>query len=289
MGFGCRHKPENNFWKSILILSRCLSPGFLAILMCLGGWATLPVIAQDYEVQMDTHTLKNTGVSTKAADLLRFFQQRTLSEKDTQEIENLVALLGSSSFQKRTKASQSLILRGQAALPFLKKATTTGTLEVRERARQCIEKIERVSGPEVEAAAARMLAHHNPKGTLEVLLNYYSFAADEWVKDEVLASLGKAGIQKGKVDPFLLTALQSQKTDQRAAVAFLLGQRGGLAHRDTLRKLLVDPHPQVREMALRGLLGEFVLHNAKETVSTDEALLRNHNIPLNQAGIIQFL
>jgi HEAT repeat protein len=260
------------------------------LLGLVGAVLGIPAVrGQDSQVELDRQTLQSAGVAANESDLLEFFRQRTLSKEDTKEIEALVEALGSKSYQEREKATKSLVLRGQAALPFLQKAISTGTLEARERARNCIQLISRVSSPEVEAAAARYLAHLQPREAMPTLLNYHAFAVDEWVKEEVLSSLGKLTIHNGQADPFLMEVLKHKEPDKRAVAAFLLAQRGNLVYRKEVRKLLVDPAPQVRDMAARGLLGSALLNDPQDLLATDEQLLKKQNVSLNQAGLVDFL
>ena len=237
----------------------------------------------------DIRTLKSAKVDTSAKGLQRFFQQRILSEQDHKKIEAFVSDLDSKSFETREAALTALVLYGRSALPYLEKAVKQGSLESRQRAQQCILRIGQVSGTEIESAAVRRLVHLQPEGTLQLLLDYYASGAQDLIKEELLAGMGRIGVKGGKVDPVLLTALSKGKTGHKAAAAFLIAQRGGPEYRSDVRKLLTDAKPEVRKMVVRGFLGSSILDKAKDRFAEDNRLLRNNNVNDSQQDIIDFL
>jgi hypothetical protein len=126
-------------------------------------------------------------------------------------------------------------------------------LEVRTRARQALLAIGKASQTDVLAAAARVLGHHKPAGTVEVLLNYLPSAEGVEVVEEVTRQLAVAGIKDGKPDPMLLKAAGDKLAAKRAAVGEVLA-KGGPGHRDVVRKLLRDTDTGVRRRVAEALL-----------------------------------
>src|SRR5205823_5075354 len=121
----------------------------------------------------------------------------------------LVARLGERSFGAREKTSKELVALGDAARPALKQALHAADAEVRRRARECLDAINRGNDPELAGAAARLLAARRPAGACEALLKFLP-AADEAVEDEVLRALLVVGVQGGKVDPLLERAVRER-------------------------------------------------------------------------------
>jgi HEAT repeat protein len=237
----------------------------------------------------DEQTLKPAGVATDAAGLLAFFRGRTLSPADQRKIDELVRQLDSPALREREEAVTRLVQVGRAALPALTRAATGKTLELAWRARQCINRIEKGPGPELPAAAARLLAERRPAGAVEVLLNYVPFADDDTVEEEVLAAVGRLGIRAGKVGPALLAALRAPAAERRAAAGYVLAQSGGLGQREAVRRLLDDPDDRVRAYAASGLVGKALRQSLKESPAGGESLVRSHHVAADGAGLVEFL
>jgi HEAT repeat protein len=237
----------------------------------------------------DEEVLKKAGVATDAAGLLAFFRQRTASPQDQALLEESIRQLDGTSFRVRENASARLVRLGGMALPALKKAMVNAPLETVRRAQECIRKIERGPGPELPAAAARLLVVRQPADAVSVLLAYLPFNADEMIEEEVLASLGALGVRAGHVDPRLVAALKDAVVEKRAAAAYVLAQSGGLEQRAAVRRLLTDPDPKVRDYAASGLVGKQAWRALQESPAADEAFLREHKVPQDAAGLVQLL
>src|SRR5262249_39574740 len=135
--------------KLILVL------GTLATFLVLPG--PRAILAEDEAAAADEKFLKENGVTPDGPGLLKFFRDRTLSDKDRENLLQLIRQLGHKNFRMRQKASRSLIAAGTQAVPLLKEALKDEDLEVHDRAAKCIEKIEKGPGPALPAAAARLL------------------------------------------------------------------------------------------------------------------------------------
>jgi len=93
-------------------------------------------------------------------------------------------------------------------VPFLREATRSAHREVAHRAGQCLGEITSAPEASILAAAVRCLVRRHPQETVAVLLEFFPFAGEEWVEDEVLTGLGTLGVKSGKPEPALQTALQ---------------------------------------------------------------------------------
>ncbi len=200
----------------------------------------------------DEATLKAALVSTDGESLLKFFRSRTLTEADRLAIEEEVKQLGSRSFKVRSRAFDALKNRGVPAIAFLKPALTHMDLEIARRAERCIAEIDRGPGPELPAAAARLLARKPPKEGVPVLIGYIPHADDENVEETILDILVKLTPPAGKPDPALVAALADVVPARRAAAGYVLGRRTDM--QPQVRKLLADADLAVRFRAVQGLL-----------------------------------
>jgi hypothetical protein len=217
------------------------------------GWLLLLAgVAHAAEKDRDETTLKEAGVGSDGAALLTFFRTRTMTDQDRAEILDQIGRLGHRSFSVREKASDGLRKRGPVAVPFLKEALRSKDIEVVKRVERLLADVRRGPGPEVPAAAARLLARKAPAGSAAVLVNYAPHADDEMVEEAVLDALVTLSPPKAKPDPALLAALKSDLPGRRAAAGYVLGRRAEL--RDAVRKLLADKSTAVRFRAAQGLL-----------------------------------
>ena len=90
-----------------------------------------------------------------------------------------------------------------------------------------VKEIESGRGPERAVAVTRLLtARVGPKDAelrtqvLGALLDFAPFAEDEWVADEVLASVARLGVLDGPLHPLMQTGLKSTDPERRATAAF---------------------------------------------------------------------
>jgi hypothetical protein len=200
----------------------------------------------------DEEALKAARVATDGPGLLDYLRNRLPREADEKQVAELIRQLGDDTFSVREKAAASLVAIGQPALKQLRQAETSGDAEVKRRARECAEKIGQAAGPDVTAAAVRLLAARAPDGACAALLDFLPNAGD--ATEDVLAALAALGGKGGKADPDLAAALQDKVAAKRAAAAVVLGRSGPAEQREVVRKLLGDDDPLVRLRAAQGLL-----------------------------------
>jgi HEAT repeat protein len=206
------------------------------------------------ETAEDELVLKEAKAATEGPGLLEFFRRRVPTEKDQARITELIRQLGSSDFQGREKASHELATLGPVALPELRKAQKGKDAEVKRRAAECIETIERKASPTVTAAAVRLLKARAPAGATGVLLAFLPHANDDSLEEEIAGALLALGVRDGKVDPLLAAALDDPMPNRRAVAAMILGRYGTADQKEAVRKLLRDPDPRIRLRAAQGLV-----------------------------------
>ncbi len=233
--------------------------------------------------------LKENKVPGDGPGLLEFFRKRTLTEADRKNLAALVRQLGSDSLRQRKQATDTLIAVGPPALPFLQPALKDPDIEIKTRAETCIKAIARGPGPALPAAAARVLAQRRPPGAVAALLNYLPFIDDDWLMDEVLASLGALAVSPGKVDPLVVAALKDSLPVRRAGAAYVLGLAGGPNERELVRPLLADPDAGVRVRAAVGLIGKEDFQPAQEALAADEDILKKNRVGTDGAALLAFL
>jgi putative pyrroloquinoline-quinone binding quinoprotein len=232
----------------------CLLPSLLlaALLQAAPPSATGAPDGKDEE-----KILKDAGLPTDTPSLLKFFRTRTPSQADRDRLAGLVRTLGSRSFAAREKASRELVAAGEFALPFLKAVLRGSELEVRRRAENCIQEIERLPHATLAGAAARLLAVRRPQESAEVLLAYLPFADWDALEDALLEALGAVGLKGEGAKAVPLAAVGSAAADKdprrRAAAAYILG-RAAAEHRKPLDRLLVDADAAVRYRAAVALI-----------------------------------
>ena len=239
------------------------------------GWALLatlwlgpvtagPAVAADHDaVRADEQLLRSASVATDGTALLDYFRKRILNDKDRERISKLIQLLGADEFATREKASAELVTLGLPATSLLRQAIRDEVIEIARRAEQCLERIERLPGPTVSAAAARLLAVRNPDGAAEVLLAFLPFAEDERSVDEVRVALSAVAVRDGKPESVVLKALGDKQALRRGAAAEALVRAQASQALAAARTLLhQDPDPGVRfRLALA-----FVDHKDRQAV-----------------------
>ena len=248
---------------------------------------SLPSQAQS-PTDADELVLKNAGMQTDDKSLLQFFRLRTLKDEDRAKMKDWVAKLGSDLFKEREQSTKELMARHALALPFLKEILQTAPLETTRRAELLIKKIESTLGPEQPIAVARLLAARQVAGAIEVLLNYLPYVNDEWVEEEVLASLGDLTVRGSKIDPLLEKGLKDDLVGRRAAAIYILGRRGDLDQRETVRQFFADPDPLVRHTALVWWARESP-KNLADTAAADEDLLKKQNLKTDEPALLDIL
>ncbi len=112
-------------------------------------------------------------MDTSDAARLDFLQQRSNQDVNLQDLNQLVRHPGSDNFAKREKASAQLFSIGLRALPALRGTMADTDQEVANRAKKCIEKIERDSNGGTPSTIVRLM-QRRPDGSGEALLQYLS-------------------------------------------------------------------------------------------------------------------
>jgi HEAT repeat protein len=238
----------------------------------------------------DEQLLKAAGVPTDNEGLLQFFRHRSLKDGDRALLTELVRKLDSGVFKERDDAMRELTLRGPAAVPFLKEGSARKTsLESVRRCEQILRKIESGQGPEHPAAAARLLAARGAPGAVEALFNYLPYVTDEWIEEEVMASLGALTVQPGKMDPVLSEFLKDTLAGRRAAAAYVLGRRADFDQRELVRFFLADPDEQVRQRAAQSLAGRRPALSYKDLAPADENLLKGQGLGTDEPALLDVL
>lgn len=214
----------------------------LALGLLLG--ITLPVAAE--APTEEEQILQAAQVGTTDKELLDFFRRRTLTEAGRLRIEELVRHLGHELFAVREAASNELSAAGSSVNRYLERARQSTDLEVVRRAEECLKQIKDAGpGPEVPAAAVRLLALRRPAGALDALLNYLPFVESEALADDVRGALTTLVSGDAQPNPVLVAALTDPLPDRRAGAAVALC-RAGDREPAAVRKLLGDPDATVR-------------------------------------------
>ena len=216
----------------------------------------LPARAADADAESaaDEELLRAAHTPTDGPGLLAFFRKRTPDAPTRLHIEKLITQLGSSSFTRREEATRELVSFGPRATAPLRRAMHHADLEVRWRAQQALERIEREGDPAARVAAARLLGRRKPAETAEVLLAYLPGAEDEAVAEEVGFALTAAAVRDGKAEPVLVRALTDKNAVRRGAAAAALCRAGCRQELPAVRRLLRDPEPHVRRQVALALV-----------------------------------
>jgi hypothetical protein len=237
----------------------------------------------------DEAQFKAVGLGSDGPALLRFFQQRTLTEAEQARIATQVRRLGNDLFREREHATKQLRAAGRAALPYLRAAVNGPDQEITLRAQLLLQELEGGKELELFQAAARLLADRRPHGAAEVVLRYLPAACDELLEDELFAALAVVATAGGKTDPAVVTAAKDASPLRRGAAAWVLGRSSRMEERALVQPLLADSDPRVRLRAAQALL----VGKEKEAVAVLIALLdaaapgiswRAHEVLLNMAG-----
>src|SRR2546429_8737426 len=98
------------------IIPLCIA--LLVLSLGVGGRTAEP----DPELTAAENVLKEKGVPTDGAGLLKYFKDRTLSQADLDRLAGIVRKLGDNDFDTREKATRDLIAAGRPAVTLLKVA-----------------------------------------------------------------------------------------------------------------------------------------------------------------------
>jgi hypothetical protein len=216
------------------------------VLLPVLSWAVAP--AGGSAGSADEKLLRDHKIATDGPGLLDYFRKRTLGDAGLARINELVRQLGDDEFEVREKAAEGLVALGPRARSALQAALKDPDLEIRMRARQCLDKIDKGADEalRVSAAAVRVLARLRPAGAAGVLLGYLPSAEDESIAEEARLALAELAVRGGKVEPVLVAGLKDRLAVRRAAAAVALCRARAAAHFGAIRKLLADPDLEVR-------------------------------------------
>jgi HEAT repeat protein len=213
---------------------------------------------------------------TEGAGLLDEFRSRTLSEADRVAVLALIEKLSDASVEVRAKAEAELLALGPKVAPLLRRAANLGG-KGHEAAAKCLNLVEKDALPPMPQAAPRLLVLRRPEGAIEALLGYLPFAETPDLNQQVRDLVSVIVSADAKSIPRLVKALEDPSAVRRAAAAQALCKVREGDHLAAVRKLLVDPDPEVR---LRAALGLAPLRE-KEAVPVLVALLTE--LPLDLA------
>lgn len=202
----------------------------------------------------DELALKAAGIATDGASLLDYFRKRTPSEAEQALLKQRAAQLGSSAFTARTQATDFLIKKGRASLPFLRDIARKADAETARRAQYAIDVIERNTKLSLSANASRVLAERKPVGALETLLAYAPFVDESWVEDEIRQSIKRIAYTDGKALVIVEQALTDKEPKRRAAAAWIAGASTEVRQRKLAIERLRDESSEVRLLAATALL-----------------------------------
>jgi hypothetical protein len=246
------------------------------------GWSLVVCSLAAAETGSDEQTLQAAGIATDGRGLLDFFRKQTADEATRRRAQQLIEQLGSDSFTVREKASADLTALGSVVLPQLRQALRRAPdIEVRRRARACVERIQVDCPPSIAAAAARVLAIRKPSGAAAALLAYLPGPYEDGIVEDIHAALVAVARSGGQLDPVLAAALSSDQPERRVAAAVALCRVGAIEQRPALRKLLQDPELTVRSQVAQ----ELAIAGERSAVPVLIELLAQ--LPLGQVGAIE--
>jgi HEAT repeat protein len=240
------------------------------------------------ETSADEVLVKEAQIGTDGPALVAFFRNRAPTPENRLRVKLLVRRLGSGTPKERSRAAAELTALGPAAVPALQAALKDLNDEMVMQAGRCLQAIQNGPGPALPAAAARLLALRRPDGAVAALLDYLSYADDEWLREEVLPSLGGLALAGGKVDLLLTDALRDHRPLRRAAAAYVLARMGSPAERALARPLLADPAPVVRRAVAEALVGPEALRLAEDAGDAEATLLRQNHVGTDPASLLTF-
>ncbi len=261
-----------------------MAPQVRAVLVAICWSAAVAVPVYSREPAGDEQVLQAAGVATDGQALLDFFRKQTSTEATREQARRLIGQLGADSFPVREKASADLVALGPVVVAQLcQTIRETPDIEVRRRARACVEQIQTDNPPTLAAAAARVLALRKPAGAAETLLAFLPGPYDDSVIEEVQTTLVALARSDGSLDPAVAASLTSATPARRTAAAVTLCRIGAIEHRAALRKLLQDREASVRLPVAQAL----AIAGDKEAVPVLIELLAQ--LPVEQAGVAEEL
>jgi HEAT repeat protein len=182
-------------------------------------------------------------LDTEGPALLQELKKRTLEPAALIRANSAIEKLGDDSFEVRQQAEKDLEALGPRALPLLRKAASSGDLEVRTRAQKLLGAIK----PEapLSPVTLRLVGLRKPKGAAGALLAYLPFTEDG-LGDDVQRALNAVAYVGGKPAPDVLAALKDQAGARRAAAAVALCHGPLGDNLPVVQRLLKDTSPEVQ-------------------------------------------
>src|SRR5262249_49054857 len=119
--------------------------------------------------------LRAAGIGSDGASLVQWFHAFAPPAADPASARALIARPGADEFTEREAAVDQLIAMGARAAPYLQQAVRDRDRELAIRAEHCLRVIDAGPGPEVHAAALRVLAQSKPRGGAAALLDYLPY------------------------------------------------------------------------------------------------------------------
>ncbi len=187
----------------------------------------------------DEQTLKAAKLADDGAALLAFLRQQTLTDAQREQLKALIRKLADDSFELREKAKTDLVAQGAVVVPLLSQAAQDPDPEIANRAKRCLELINKNPDTAVLSAVIHLLAVRRPDGAAEVLLAYLPNAPTEAVAQEVQSTLQAVALRDGKPDQAVVGALQDKDARRRSAAALALGREGKAAPERPGQRLLL--------------------------------------------------
>jgi hypothetical protein len=183
-------------------------------------------IFTDYKEVMpagsESEALKKANLPDDDGALLDFLHKRTLGDNELAKLDSLIHQLADSSFEVREKAKQDLLAQGAKAVPALARAAKDTDPEVRDTAKECLQRLTKGADNAEVMAVIRQLARRQAKGLVEALLAYVPSAPDEKIAQEVEGALAAIGYHDGQPDKALSQAVEDKNPLRRAAAKAVL-------------------------------------------------------------------
>ncbi len=249
------------------------------------GWSLIHVPSLlASELDSDEKTLQAAGIDTEGPALLAFFHKQAADDAARRRVLVLIEQLGADTFEARERASADLAALGPVALQQLRQARRQSEdIEVRRRARACMERIQADCPPSVAGAALRVLAARKPPGAAATLLAYLPGPYEDSLVEEIHSALVAVARRGRALDPALVGALGSERAECRVAAAVALCRVGAMDQRPAIRELLQDPSAEVRSPVAQ----ELAIAGDRVAVPVLIELLAQ--LPLEQGGAIEEL
>ncbi len=218
------------------------------------------------KIAADEKILRDAGIGTDGKSLLQFFRDRTMTPEREAELRRLVNQLNSRRYVTRVRATEKLAKGNTLTLRFLQQTLEKEELEVQNRIKRCIEKIQSKPHIQQTQAAARLLAIQRPPKSDTILLDYLPYAQWDETSTELLDALKAVSIsnqQASTISENILTATKNSHPLRRFAAVYVL-KHASSKYKTYLYRLQNDSDINVKYHAAEALL----YHSDKKGVPT---------------------